>query len=46
MKHLKLCAYALVLLTPGSFIILPAVWLVRTLYSSTGRRAVQPAARS
>ena len=46
MKHLKLCAYALVLLAPGSFIVLPALWLARAVYSSTGRRSIQPAARS
>ena len=48
MKHVsfKWCAYALVLLAPGSFIVLPALWLVRAFYSSTGRRTIQSAARS
>lgn len=27
----KWCAYALILLAPGSFIVLPAIWLVRML---------------
>ncbi len=30
----KWCAYALVLLTPGSFVILPVLWLVRRWQTS------------
>jgi hypothetical protein len=25
----KCCAYALILLTPGSFVVLPLLWLIR-----------------
>jgi hypothetical protein len=28
MKYVKWCACALVLLAPGSFVVLPAVWLI------------------
>ena len=38
MKHAKWCAYALLLLAPGSFIVLPVVWLVRTLASRVTRQ--------
>ena len=46
MKHYKWCAYALALLAPGSFIVLPVLWVVRAIYASAGRRSTQPAARS
>ena len=29
------CAYALVLLTPGSFVIVPALWLIRRFVLSS-----------
>ena len=37
MKHFKWCAYALVLLAPGSFIVLPMLWLARTLAARSPR---------
>ncbi len=27
----KWCAYVLILLTPGSFVIIPALWLIRRI---------------
>jgi hypothetical protein len=38
MKPLKWCAYALVLLAPGSFVVLPALWLARALAARAPRR--------
>ena len=35
----KWCAYALVLLAPGSFVILPVFWLVRFLGARAARQA-------
>jgi len=35
----KWCAYALVLLVPGSFVILPVFWLVRLVGARTARQA-------
>ncbi len=29
----KWCAYVLILLTPGTFVILPALWLIRRFVS-------------
>lgn len=29
---MKWCAYALVLLTPGSFVVLPVLWVIRHLW--------------
>jgi hypothetical protein len=38
MKHAKWCAYAALLLMPGSFFVLPVVWLVRTLAARSTRQ--------
>ena len=35
----KWCAYALLLLLPGSLIVLPVLWLVRLVRRHDGRRA-------
>ena len=35
----KGCVYALVLLAPGSFVILPVFWLVRMLSARVARRS-------
>ena len=44
MKHAKWCAYALLLLAPGSFLVLPVLWAVRTYRA--GRRSNHRAACS
>ena len=41
----KWCAYALILLVPGSFVVLPVVWLVRLLGVQALRRANRTAAQ-
>lgn len=33
-ERAKWCAYALVLLAPGSFVVLPVLWLVRRQQAS------------
>jgi hypothetical protein len=41
MKNLSLpkwCAYALVLLAPGSFVVLPLLWLIRVSISRPAER--------
>jgi hypothetical protein len=37
----KWCAYALVLLAPGSFVVLPVLWLVRRFQASPTTRNVK-----
>src|SRR5688572_23518808 len=38
----KWCAYLLILLTPGSFIVLPVVWLVRLAVAPAWRAPASP----
>jgi hypothetical protein len=35
----KWCAYALIALAPGSFVVLPVVWLIRRFVPLGGARA-------
>jgi len=40
------CAYALLLVAPGSFVVLPALWLVRSLTVQAARRRQSAAGRA
>jgi hypothetical protein len=37
----KWCAYAVALLAPGSFVVLPAIWLYRLVAAQVARKAAR-----
>jgi hypothetical protein len=37
----KYCAYALILLAPGSFVVLPVLWLVRQFFVPASRQGTE-----